>query len=91
MDLLGTQVVRHAWSCLRELEENQVYLFECYQYLVKLSAMMSVARAAHPLFEQEVRRNPRSQVVVTGEFSKAGDMIEPVGRALRAYYARNFQ
>lgn len=90
MDMLGMQVQRKAGPCIEELNANREYLPGCYDYLVNVAAMMAVAQAAKPLMEREVRRNPRSQVSVTGDFSRAGEMIEPVGQALRAYYARNF-
>lgn len=90
MDMLGAKAVRDAGTCLGELNANREYLPGCYDYLVNVAAMMAVAKAAKPLMEREVRRNPRSQVSVTGDFSRAGEMIEPVGNALKAYYARNF-
>ena len=90
MDMLGMKVQRKAGLCIEELDTNREYLPNCYDYLVNVAAMMSVAKAAQPLMEREVRRNRNAQVQATGDFSRAGEMIEPVGEALRAYYSRNF-
>ena len=90
MDMLGMKVQRKAGLCIEELDTNLEYLPNCYDYLVNAAAMMAVAKAAQPLMEREVRRNRNAQVQATGDFSRAGEMIEPVGEALRAYYSRNF-
>lgn len=89
MDMLGMKVQRKAGPCIEELNADMQFLPNCYDYLVSVAAMMAVATAAQPLMEREVRRNRNAQVQATGDFGKAGDMIAPVGKAMRTYSARN--
>jgi hypothetical protein len=86
LDALGWLVYAKAPACVEELSADPSELPNCHDYLMHLAAMMSVGEAAKPLMQ----RNPNMAVQTTGGFTKAGDVIEPVGAALAAYWTRNF-